>query len=340
MQSPAHTNIFNNLARSGIPAFKLINDELVQVKELLDDELADCSEPVCRLVEHLNMQRGKMIRPGLVLLSYHAIGDVSREKKTQQEAIHIAAIAEMMHNATLLHDDVIDEGKKRRGLPTVNSLWGNESAVLLGDLLLSRVFNMCTNLEPRFHKILAAAAARTCKGELRQIIQRQNWQLSEPEYIDIITEKSAAFFSSCCRLGALLAGAGETEVELLADFGLNIGIAFQITDDLLDIVGDERKTGKASGNDAERNNLTLAVIHLLSTVDEGEKDMVKGKLTTPREGKEDLAEMLRCYGSLEYARSRAHEFVEKAIRVLAGLKESNAKDALIETARFITHRAV
>jgi octaprenyl-diphosphate synthase len=340
MQSPAHTNIFNNLAQSGIPAFKLINDELGQVKELLDEQLADCSEPVSRLVEHLNMQRGKMIRPGLVLLSYHAIGDVSREKKTQQEAIHIAAIAEMMHNATLLHDDVIDEGKKRRGLPTVNSLWGNESAVLLGDFLLSRVFNMCTNLEPRFHKIIAAAAARTCEGELRQIIQRQNWQLSEPEYIDIITEKSAAFFSSCCCLGALLAAAGETEVQPLADFGLNVGIAFQITDDLLDIVGDERKTGKTSGNDADRNNLTLAVIHLLSTVDEGEKGMVKGKLTTTGESKEDLAEMLRCYGSLEYARSRAQEFVEKAIRVLVGLKESNAKDALIETARFITHRAV
>jgi octaprenyl-diphosphate synthase len=339
MQSSAHTDISDKLAQSGVPAFKLINDELGQVKNLLNEQLADCTEPVSRLVEHLDTQRGKMIRPGLALLSYRAVHDISREKKTQYEAIHIAAIMEMIHNATLLHDDVIDEGQKRRGLPTVNRLWGNESAVLLGDFLLTKVFKMCSDLKPRFQKIIAAAAARTCEGELRQIIQRQNWQLSEPEYIDIITEKSAAFFSSCCYLGGLLGNGSKTEFQSLADFGLNIGIAFQITDDLLDIVGDESKTGKTPGSDFNRNNLTLAVIHLLSTMDEGKKGVAKGKLTTTGVSKEALAEMLRRHGSLEYARSQAQEFVTKAIESLAALKKSNAKDALIETAGFIASRA-
>ncbi|GAG45675.1 unnamed protein product, partial [marine sediment metagenome] len=229
--------------------------------KLVNEQLASCSESVRPLLEHLNTQGGKMIRPGLVLLSYHSVCDQC-EKKTQYEAVRIAAIVEIIHNATLLHDDVIDEGQKRRGLPTVNSLWGNESAVLLGDFLLSKVFKMCADLKPRFQKIIAAAAARTCEGELRQIIQKQNWQLSEPEYIDIITEKSAAFFSSCCSLGGLLADASETEARLLTCFGLNVGIAFQITDDLLDIVGDESKTGKTSGSDVDKNKLTLAVIHL------------------------------------------------------------------------------
>ncbi|MBA7690062.1 Heptaprenyl diphosphate synthase component 2 [subsurface metagenome] len=369
MQLPAHTNTSDGLPQSMVPAFGLINDELWQVKKLVNEQLAGCSKSVRPLLEHLNTQGGKMIRPGLVLLSYQAVRapldannvrdkpsnarkhltgrDALREEKmqnnisnTQYEAIRIAATVEIIHNATLLHDDVIDEGQRRRGLPTVNSLWGNESAVLLGDLLLSKVFKMCADLEPRFQKIIAAAATRTCEGELRQIIQRRNWQLSESEYIDIITEKSAAFFSSCCSLGGLLANASETEVRLLTCFGLNVGIAFQITDDLLDIIGDESKTGKTSGSDVDKNKLTLAVIHLLRAVDEGEKSAVKGKVNSRWENKEALAEMLRRYGSLEYARSRAQQFVTKAIASLTGLKESDAKEALIETAKFIGCRAI
>lgn len=367
MQLPAHINASNGLPQNGVPAFGLINDELGQVKKLVNEQLVGCSKSVRPLLEHLNTQDGKMIRPGLVLLSYQAVRapldannvrdkpsnaikhltgcDALCEEKTQNnisntqyEAIRIAAIVEIIHNATLLHDDVIDEGQRRRGLPTVNSLWGNESAVLLGDFLLSNVFKMCSDLEPRFQKIIAAAAARTCEGELRQIIQRRNWQLSEPEYIDIITEKSAAFFSSCCYLGGLLANASETEVRLLTCFGLNVGIAFQITDDLLDIVGDESKMGKTSGRDVDKNKLTLAVIHLLRAVDEGEKSAVKSKVNGRWENKEALAEMLSRYGSLEYAHSLAQEFVAKAIASLTDLKESDAKDALIETAGFVAGR--
>ena len=361
MQLPAHTEKFNSLLQSVVPAFRLIDDELGQVKELVNEQLASCSEPVSRLVGHLNTRSGKMIRPGLVLLSYRAVRDASCKKKqphnAQYEAVSIAAIMEIIHNATLLHDDVIDEGQRRRGLPTVNSLWGNESAVLLGDFLLSKVFRMCVDLEPRFQKIISATTGRLCEGELRQIIQRQNWQLSEAEYIDIITEKSAAFFSSCCYLGGLLAGASQRQVQLLTCFGLNTGIAFQITDDLLDIIGDEGKTGKTPGSDADKNKPTLAVIHLLGAMDERGKSAVINSLCVKRDAyrvkektqynirntqyeKETLIEMLRSYGSLKYAHSRAQEFVAKAIGSLAGLKESDAKDALIETARFVGRRAL
>lgn len=122
------------------------------------------------------------------------------------------------------------------------------------------------DFSPKIVSIIAATAARTCQGELRQIIQRQNWQLNEAEYIDIITEKSALFLSSCCRLGTIVAKAKKAHVESLARFGLSAGIAFQITDDLLDVAGDENKTGKTGGKDAERSKLTLAVIHLLKAV--------------------------------------------------------------------------
>jgi len=327
-----------------LPAFKLIEGQLRKVKKLINEQLTTSTpaEPgvnlsmhkqgtdsVSRLLEYLNTHSGKMIRPGLVLLAGSAVGEIT------DEHIHVAAIIEMIHNATLLHDDVIDEGQKRRGQSTINSLWGNEFAVLLGDFLLSRVFKMCVKLQPQVAKEIAATAARVCEGELRQISEKQNWQLSEAQYIDIITEKSASLFSNCCRLGGLLAKGTEKQLQALARFGLNSGIAFQITDDLLDIIGDESRTGKTTGSDVDRNKPTLAVIHLLKVVDDPAP--IRRGLSSIGMG---LAEMLRSYGSLEYAQSRAREFVEKAIAELTALKNSDAKNALLETAKFVADRAV
>ena len=361
------------LQQSRVGAFGLISDELGRVKELIDEQLAGAGGPVRRLLGQLNVCTGKMLRPGLVLLSHRAVRggtpfcerkqngnpDAYREGKntqyevrnTHDELIRIAAVVEMIHNATLLHDDVIDEGQRRRGLPTVNSLWGNESAVLLGDFLLGRVFRMCADLQPRFQRIIAATSNRVCEGELSQIIQRRNWQLSESEYIEIITEKSASLFSSCCLLGALSAGAGEGQGRSLAEFGRNLGIAFQITDDLLDITGDEGKTGKTPGSDVNKNKPTLAVIHLLRTVGKKERAAIISSLCVVRdayrEGKNTqyairntqydttaLVEELNFCGSLAYAHGRAREFVSKAVRALAGLSRSDAKDALIKMAEF------
>ncbi|HUT47210.1 MAG TPA: polyprenyl synthetase family protein, partial [Sedimentisphaerales bacterium] len=239
MQSPIHTDIPVSAPHSKVPAFRLICDQLNKVRDLINEQL---TAPVNAgdinvLLEHISSRSGKMIRPGLVLLAGRCCGKIT------DNHIRVAAIVEIIHNATLLHDDVIDEGKQRRGLPTINSLWGNESAVLLGDFLLSRVFKMCADLESKVANVIATAAVRLCEGELRQVVQKHNWQLSETEYIDVITEKSAVLFSSSCMLGGLLAGASESQAQSLADFGLNAGIAFQITDDLLDIVGDESKTG-------------------------------------------------------------------------------------------------
>ena len=326
MQLPAHTDISST--------FKLIDGQLSRVKELINKQLTDCSDKVeiGRLLERFSICSGKMLRPGLVLLAGAAAGRIT------DEHVRIAAIVEMIHNATLLHDDVIDEGQKRRGQPTVNSLCGNESAVLLGDFLLSRVLKMCVSLEPRFQRIIADITARICEGELMQIISSSVMrELSESEYIDIITEKTAALFSICCELGGLLAGGSETETRSLADFGLNVGIAFQITDDLLDIIGDESKTGKTPGSDADKNKLTLPVIHLLEEADESRRAYCESRIA--HNDKEALTEMLRSSGSLKYSHGRAEQFIAKAIAALAELKESDAKNDLIETAGFIGRRA-
>jgi len=318
-------------------SFRLIDNELGGVRKLIEEQLVAPAgaKAVGRLFKHINACRGKMIRPALLLLAGAACGKIT------DKHIRVAAIVEMMHDATLLHDDVIDEGQKRRGLPTVNSLWGNESAVLLGDFLLSRVFKMCADLEPHLTRIIADTASRTCQGELRQIsLRNRGWRVDEAEYIDIITEKSAVFFSNCCYLGGLLAGAGRVQLRSLTDFGRNVGIAFQIADDLLDITGDENKTGKTTGSDADKKKLTLSVIHLLRTIDTRRKDAVKRRLNASGKSKDALAKMLSRSGSLRYAAGRAQEFVCKAIESLAVLKESDAKNALIETARFAADRAV
>jgi len=337
MELPTHTDITEGAPRKGIPAFRLIEDQLNQVRQLINEQLIvpPTGADINRLLEYIKTRSGKMIRPGLVLLAGSAVGKIT------DRHIQVAAIVEMIHNATLLHDDVIDEGQKRRGLPTINSLWGNESAVLLGDFLLSQVFKMCANLQPKITNIIAAAAARTCEGELRQVIQRHNWQLSEPEYIDIITEKSAAFFSSCCHLGAILAQATETEVESLARFGLNVGIAFQITDDLLDLIGDESQTGKTVGSDVNKNKLTLAIIHLLTVVDQKEKSKICRSLSLGvGTSSNALLKILKSYGSLEYTNNQAQKFVDKAMQALTGLRQSQTKEALIETAKFMANRVI
>jgi len=341
MELPANTAAPGKSLHGGVPAFRLINSQLGQVKKLISSQLVAPAktDDINRLLEYVNARSGKMIRPGLVLLAGASCGKITGEH------IRVAAVIEMIHNATLLHDDVIDEGKTRRGLPTINSIWGNESSVLLGDFILGRVFRMCAELEPWVGRTIAAAAVRVCEGELTQIAQRQNWQLSESQYIEIITEKSAALFSCCCSLGGLLARAGETEVLALSNFGLNAGIAFQITDDLLDITGDENKTGKTLGSDAGKNKLTLAVIHLLRIANEEDKNaIINSYLITPHthpeqdKTRDELADLLNRYGSIEYAHRRAHEFTARAVKALDGLEKSDAKDALIETAKFMADR--
>jgi len=352
MRLPEHTDRSTCASGVEIPAFRLVAEPLRRVRSLVCEQLNEHlpalagSEPSAhrrrpeamdRLIEYVSSRSGKMIRPALLLLAGRCCGRIT------DEHVRVAAIIEMIHNATLLHDDVIDEGQKRRGLPTINRLWGNETAVLLGDLLLSRVFKMCADLEePQAARVIAAAAVRLCEGELKQAIQKHDWLLTEPDYIEAITDKSAVLFRSSCYLGAVLAGASQEHAQSLADYGLNAGIAFQMTDDLLDIVGDERKTGKTLGSDVDKHKLTLAVMHLLRSVGDEEKETIINSFLANEGGRHDrnaLVKMLSGYGSLDYARNRTQEFVSAAVGALAGLEESEAREALVEVAKFMADRA-
>jgi octaprenyl-diphosphate synthase len=327
-------NMPKNIPGKGIPSFRLIDLPLRQVRRVIYQSLQTrgAQAELSSFFDHLRAGSGKMLRPGMVLLAGECFGTLT------EEHIQVSAMVEMIHHATLLHDDVIDEGCQRRGIPTANYLWGNESAVLLGDFLLSQVFRMAAELDSPVAKILAQTAARVCEGELRQTVHKRNWQLSEAQYLEIITEKSASFFGGCCRLGAMLAQADEGQIESVAHFGLLAGIAFQITDDLLDIAGDESHVGKTLQSDFAKDKPTLAVIHLLRTLEAARRAEVRALLESPDGTGRELQALLERAGSLRYAQEQAAEYVARAIQALADVPSSPAKEALIETARFMASR--
>jgi octaprenyl-diphosphate synthase len=334
MDLPLMTHMPENTPWREIPPLRRIDASLRRVRDLIHRSLEarSAQRDLASFVGHLRACGGKMLRPGMVLLAGECFGPLT------QEHTQVSAMVEMIHHATLLHDDVIDDGCKRRGVPTVNFVWGNECAVLLGDFILSQVFRMAADLDPAVARVLAQTAMRVCEGELRQTVQKRNWQLSEAEYIEIITEKSASFFGGCCRLGAMLSHADENQIESLARFGLLAGVAFQITDDLLDIAGDENRTGKTVQSDLAKDKPTLAVIHLLATIDAARQVDVCAILESSGQSQSELVDMLERHGSLRYARERAAHYVAKATHELQNVPSSQAKEALIETAHFMANR--
>src|SRR5205807_2219056 len=194
------------------------------------------------------------LRPALLLLTARACGRVSA-------AHHIlGAVVEMIHTATLVHDDVLDNASVRRHVATVNAGWGNQASILLGDYLFTHAFHLCSSVDARACRLIGEATNRLCAGELHQVTERGNLDLSEDDYFAIIDAKTAELTSCCCRLGALYGGMDEEVVESLATFGRSLGMAFQIADDLLDLVGEERSAGKSLGTDLEQQKLTLPII--------------------------------------------------------------------------------
>lgn len=335
---PAHqidsTNSKDTPQSSLEAGFDIISSELEQVRRSIAARLVTEKKSVNTLVKHITKAWGKMLRPALVLLSGKACG------KLTAAHIEIAAMLEMTHMATLLHDDVIDEAQNRRKQQTVNALWGNESAVLLGDLLLGKVFAMAAGFEDHnIAKVLSETAIEICQGELVQDLQRGNTSLSEDQYIEIITNKTGSLFRSCCYLGALAAGANTDHTNALADYGQNIGIAFQVTDDLLDVAGNEKTEGKTLGRDVHGCNLTLPIIHLLRVLPSEEKQKICEQISLGRRPHK-LIQMLKKNGSCEYAKRKTQDYCDKAAQAIGLLDESDSKTELTEIIAYISNRSL
>lgn len=310
----------------------LAGTDMAAVDALIRRRLASDVVLVNQIGEHIVAAGGKRLRPMLLLLAARSLGHAG------PDAHQLAAVIEFIHTATLLHDDVVDESDLRRGRKTANALWGNAPSVLVGDFLYSRSFQLMVELDRiEVMRILADTTNAIAEGEVLQLLHVRNPDTDEAAYLRVIERKTAVLFAAATRLGALLAGADADLQQRLHDYGMNLGYAFQIADDVLDYSADEADLGKHLGDDLAEGKATLPLIHAIAH----SPPEVAGRLRVVVEQGDATAmpEVLAAIdatGSLDYSRARANEYAEAAERALEGLEDNDGVAAL----RGLAHYAV
>lgn len=310
---------------------------LSDVSEEIERALASQVPSVSALCQHVERFRGKMLRPILVLVAGAATGQKT-SGPAGEELRKLAAVVEMVHMATLVHDDVLDEAVIRRRAQTINDRVGNESAVLLGDYLIAASFRLCASLDdPEPARLIGRVSMELCEGELLQLQNRDNLSIDEATYFEILEGKTAALVGACTRLGARAGGATQDVQDAMDRFGRSIGSAFQVQDDLLDLLGTEEIVGKTLGRDLKKGKLTLPLIHHLASVEVERRSHSLELLESASERtggdavgaqSSPIIEALRQTGSLEYARVTAERLVDRAKGSLSVLADSPAKSVL------------
>jgi len=330
--------------------------QLTLVQQRFGAELLSDLDCVNGLSAHVERYRGKMLRPTLVLLSSMALTGRTDMGELGESAVVAAAVCEMVHMATLVHDDVLDSAEMRRRGTTVNRLHGNEAAVMLGDYLISHAYHLCSSLgRADISRAIARATNTVCEGELLQLSNRENWQLDERTYYEIIRRKTASLVGLCCELPTLLAhqpdqrNGDERVGKALFTFGEKLGIAFQIIDDLLDLSGDEQTVGKSLGRDLAKRKLPLPVIRYLAVQSPAQAESMRRLLerggqeneegTIEQEVYERVRQELVSSGMLEQARQMAEQLVGEARVVLAdNLADSPARQTMLAMADQVVSR--
>ncbi|MCW5968220.1 MAG: polyprenyl synthetase family protein [Blastocatellales bacterium] len=316
--------------------FGLIRRDLLAVEEEFEKRVRSNIQIIAHIGRYLHQTGGKRVRPALLLLA----AKVFRER-TEEADVRLATVMEFLHTATLVHDDIIDGAEMRRGRRAVSSQWGNNTAVLLGDWLYMSAFE--TALQERNLSILDALTEATRKmteGELIQLTLIGNMRITEEQHLDIVRRKTGYLFSASCRVGAILGGASEAEQRALADYGIFLGTAFQLTDDLLDFTSDSEKLGKPVLSDLREGKLTLPLIRLLEAHPEFGalvRAAMEEETGATVEAKKVLA-LLDEYGELERARQDAYLYADRARESLALLPDNEYRRALEEIAQFIVER--
>jgi len=318
------------------PLLHPVEAELQRVEEVLRAELSSAVRTVFDVSKHILEAGGKRLRPSLVVLSACAVrGDYDADR-----VVNVAASIELVHMATLMHDDVIDDAESRRGRMTANSFWGNEVSVLAGDYMLAKAFSLLArDGDMRMMQALSRATIAMAEGEIRQIECRGDTKALTAYYLSIIRSKTAEFMSACCRMGSVLAAGSPPVEDALAGYGLNLGLAFQITDDLLDLVGDPALTGKPIGGDIREGKVTMPIILALEKADGADRaaleNVIRGATAADIDFVRRLVEQT---GSVEGTRDAAARYISRAIEELQILQPSEARDCLEDLAQYILHR--
>jgi len=314
----------------------LVRDDLEKVEREISLESVASVDAVTTISQYLQAGGGKRLRPILLLLSARLIGNMT------DGAIRMAAVVEMIHTATLVHDDVIDIAKTRRGRPSTNVVWGNQTSVLAGDWLYMQAFQVALR-ERNFHvlDVLIGLTQAMVEGELLQLERLAKIDLSEADYMELVDRKTAALFSACARLGSFLAGADDETETRLADFAWNLGMAFQLVDDILDFTSVEKILGKPVGNDLREGKVTLPLIYALQNASSEERKLTETVLADGNYESVpfiEILKMLNRHKGVERAMERAQSFTDKARALIGTFPENPYQRALLAITDIVTDR--
>jgi geranylgeranyl pyrophosphate synthase len=301
--------------------------EMALVETALEEAVASNVDLLVTASRHVICSGGKRLRPKIVLLGYKAAGgrDVS-------QVVPLAVAVELLHAASLVHDDINDRSDMRRGSDTVNMRWGADLALLVGDYVFIKFLNLLSGFESKVIQILADCCTAVVEGETRQMLRVYDTGMTEADYLSIVSQKTASLIAACAELGGLAAKGTDSQIKALKDYGHNVGIAFQIRDDTLDLKGDIDQLGKPTAKDLEQGKLSLAVLFALAKLEKGDR---APDIRDPAQ----VLELLDKTGAFSYAAERASAFVAKAKESLSILPQSDAKKALCELADFAIIRS-
>ncbi len=314
----------------------VISQDLAQLEQSIDKLLTTKVGFIKEVVHHIVKSGGKRIRPILVILSAKLCG------AADDRHVAYAAIIEFIHTATLLHDDVVDNAKIRRGRLTANTIWGNEPSVLVGDFLFTKSFDLMIQIQnAEILKVMANATTRLAEGEILELLRTSDIGISEKDYYEVIDGKTAVLLAAACETGALLGNVDADKRAALREFGHHLGMAFQLKDDLLDYVASDSTLGKNTGIDFKEGKVTLPLIHALESANEEERETVAAALKKKKTTKSDfqkVKKIIETYGGIEYTTHVSREHISKAREFLDVFPASPYKDALLELADYIITR--
>lgn len=315
---------------------RLIAHDLAKLESTIQQLITTKIGFIKEIVNHIIRSGGKRVRPILIILTARLCG------YTGEKHIPYAAIIEFIHTATLLHDDVVDNAQTRRGSSTANIVWGNEPSVLVGDFLFSKSFELMThNGNEEILKIMSEATTALAEGEILELLKTCDADTSEEEYFEIINNKTASLFAAACEVGAILGKVNRRKREALRDFGYNLGMAFQLTDDVLDYVSYDAVLGKRVGTDLKEGKITLPLIRTLKLSSEKEKTYISNVLTKARVTARDferVSNIIKKHDGVQYTVDTTRRFISKAKENLASFRPSPYKESLLTLADYILSR--
>ena len=311
----------------------LCKEDLVSVNTIILDKL-DSNVPLIQEVgKYLILSGGKRLRPLLTVSSYHMTNNVSIDKENNMNQIGLAAAVEFIHTATLLHDDVIDESKQRRGKPTANEKWKNKTSVLVGDFLFSRAFQLMTKYgNSETLKILADTSVIISEGEVLELANDKNLAMNEDIYFNVVNAKTASLFSAACQVGSISAYGSEAEINAMKSFGTNFGMTFQLVDDAIDYSSNKKLLGKNTGDDFKEGKITLPIILAYGRCNEKEKLFWKrtiSELNQENGDFENALELINKYQCIEDTITRANHFSNVAIDSIDTFNNNIFKEKLV-----------